>query len=179
MKFKRYILSHLNRYFNIANYIMMKRHKKAFEIKYILYITASILIINSMWSCGSSKTDKTASHKDYPTLKLDDIASDSTEYDIIITDVGYESFLATQKPVEFYSQRYYENWNRYYVTDWNIKVNNSMYHSDAYRNVFDMYIDYSPSINYGIEVNYKLYYYFRFVEKRYGVRFSIPRAINY
>ncbi len=115
----------------------------------------------------------------YSTLELEPISENSTEYDIIITDAGYESFLITQKPINFYSQQYYENWNKYYVTDWNQKVQMSIYHTQKYQEVFDMYIDYDSSINYGLEVNYKLYNYFLFVEKRYGVRFNVPRAINY
>jgi hypothetical protein len=65
------------------------------------------------------------------------------------------------------------------VLDWNEKVRNSVYHSSKYQNVFDMLIDYDTSTDYGLEVNYKLYYYFMFVQKRYGVRFNVPRAIKY
>ena len=145
-------------------------------IKYIGAITIVLFIISS---CGSNKAQKDDDKTEYSTLKFDEVSDDSLEYDIYIDDIGYETFLIMQKPMNFYSQRYYENWNRYYVTDWNIKVQTSIYHSAKYQNVFDMYIDYDPTIDYGMEVNYKLYYYFMFVEKRYGVRFKVPRAINY
>jgi hypothetical protein len=143
------------------------------------YFIVIVLFLFFLSSCGSNSTKKQNKTTEYATLKLNEIASDSTEYDIIISDVGYESFLATQKPMNFYSQRYYENWNRYYVLDWNEKVRNSVYHSSKYQNVFDMLIDYDTSTDYGLEVNYKLYYYFMFVQKRYGVRFNVPRAIKY
>ena len=143
------------------------------------YFIVIVLFLFFLSSCGSNSTKKQNKTTEYATLKLNEIASDSTEYDIIISDVGYESFLATQKPMNFYSQRYYENWNRYYVLDWNEKVRNSVYHSSKYQNVFDMLIDYDTSTDYGLEVNYKLYYYFIFVQKRYGVRFNVPRAIKY
>jgi len=143
------------------------------------YFMVTIFALLFLSSCGSHNAKNSTDPTKYTTLKLDKVSSDSTEYDIIITDAGYDSFLATQKPMDFYSQRYYENWNRYYVIDWNNKVRNSAYHSIKYQNIFDMYIDYDPSTDYGMEVNYKLYYYFRFVEERYGVRFNIPRAISY
>ena len=157
----------------------MKTQKKNTYRFIVSYFTAIVLILFFLSSCGSNNTKKQDNTTKYSTLELDKVASDSTEYDIIISDIGYESFLVTQKPMGFYSQRYYENWNRYYVVDWNDKVRNSMYHSAKYQSVFEMFIDYNPSTNYGMEVNYKLYYYFMFVESRYGVRFKVPRAIKY
>jgi len=157
----------------------MNTKRKLITSNTIKYFSVLIVILLIVSSCGSTSTNKTSEANKYPILKLDNVDSDSTEYDIIISDVGYESFLATQKPMNFYSQKYYESWNRYYVQDWNDKVRNSIYHSPKYQNVFDMLIEYDHSIDYGIEVNYKLYYYFMFVEKRYGVRFNVPRAINY
>ena len=145
----------------------------------ISYFTVIVLFLIFLSSCGSNTTKTQDKTPEYSILRLDEISSDSTEYDIIISDIGYESFLVTQKPMSFYSQRYYENWNRYYVLDWNEKVRSSIYHSTKYQNVFEMFIDYNPSTNYGMEVNYKLYYYFMFVQKRYGVRFNVPRAIKY
>lgn len=157
----------------------MNLMKKIIGKHIIQYVFGITIVVFSLNSCGSSKTENQKKNTQYSTLKFEKESTDSTEYEIIITDIGYESFLITQKPINFYSQKYYENWNSYYVSDWNQKVQTSMYHSAKYQNVFDMYIDYNQSINYGIEVNYKLYYYFMFVEKRYGIRFRVPRAINY
>lgn len=142
-------------------------------------LIATTVVIFIFSSCGSNKKQVKLENTDYPTLNLDEVSSDSLEYEIYISDIGYESFLITQRPMNYYSQRYYENWNKYYVTDWNQKVQTSMYHSSKYQNIFEMYIDYNPSTDYGLEVNYKLYYYFMFIEKKYGVRFNVPRAINY
>lgn len=157
----------------------MKERKNIVGKQLIKCIGVITIMVFMITSCGSNKTQKEDDKVEYSTLKFDKVSDDSLEYKIFIDDIGYESFLIMQKPINFYSQRYYENWNRYYVTDWNQKVQTSIYHSAKYQNVFDMYIDYSPTIDYGIEVNYKLYYYFIFVEKKYGVRFKVPRAINY
>jgi len=154
---------------------LYKKNYKYF-VKHLVVVFFMMLIISS---CGSINTKPKEDKVEYSTLSLEGNSNDSLEYEIIIDDIGYESFLITQKPMNFYSQRYYENWNKYYVSDWNLKVGTSIYHSTKYQNVFDMYIDYDPTIDYGILVNYKLYYYFRFIENRYSVRFTIPRAIHY
>ena len=91
--------------------------------------------------------------------------SDSVEYELIVMDPGYESYLAMQPFMEFYSQEYYENWNMRYVTEWNYRHNQPLRYGDIYQT----YIDYRPDIDYGLELNYKLYHYFRFFEKENGV----------
>ena len=94
---------------------------------------------------------------------------DSLEYEIIITDIGFETYLNTiAKPENFYSQEFYENKNRFYVTEWNIRAQNPLrYRSDIYENQ----IDYDFNVDYGLEVNYKLYNYFKFIEYKYNQRF--------
>ena len=165
--------------YNLYNEKIMNNLYKIVNEYFIKKLAVIFIIVLVISSCGSINTQSKEDNIEYSTLKLESNSDDSLEYDIIIDDIGYESFLIMQKPMSFYSQRYYENWNRYYVSDWNLKVGAAIYHSTKYQNVFDMYIDYDPTINYGMLVNYKLYYYFRFVENRYGVRFRIPRAIHY
>jgi len=97
------------------------------------------------------------------------IAKDSIEYDVIVTDIGYDRYLHTiAKPKNFYSQEYYEQKNRLYVPIWNNRVRTS--YSSKWRNVFEQEIEYDPAINYGLEVNYKLYNYFKFIEYTYNVK---------
>ena len=97
------------------------------------------------------------------------ISNDDLEYEIIIIDPGFETYLNTvAKPANFYSQSYYETKNKLYVTEWNIRARNPLkYNSNIYENV----IDYDFNINYGLDVNYKLYNYFKFVEYKYKQRF--------
>lgn len=97
------------------------------------------------------------------------IAKDSIEYDVIVTDIGYERYLNTiAKPMSFYSQEYYEQKNRLYVPIWNNRVRTSI--SSTQRNIFEQEIDYDRSVNYGLEVNYKLYNYFKFIEYTYNIK---------
>lgn len=97
------------------------------------------------------------------------IANDSVSYDIIITDIGYEKYLLTiAKPMNYYSQDYYELKNRFYVPIWNERVRDTR--SGRWRQVFENIIDYDPNIDYGLEVNYKLYNYFKFIEYTYKIK---------
>lgn len=91
--------------------------------------------------------------------------SDSVEYELIVLDPGYDSYLIMQPPKEYYSKQYYEMWNFRYVTEWNYRHMQPLQYGDIY----ETYIDYRPEIDYGLELNYKLFYYFRFFEKENNV----------
>lgn len=92
------------------------------------------------------------------------LQNDSAEYQLIIIDIGFESFLATQKPMNYYSGEYYRTWNLRYVSEWNY-----LYNLGKYPDSIENYIDYRPDIDYGIEINYKLYQYFQFFEHKYKI----------
>lgn len=119
---------------------------------------------------GCSSTTKTITTND---TKLPDgavrIANNELEYEIIIMDPGFETYLySIAKPANYYSQSYYESKNKFYVTEWNIRAQNPLrYNSAIYENV----IDYDFNTDYGLDVNYKLYNYFKFVEYKYKQRF--------
>lgn len=91
--------------------------------------------------------------------------SDSVEYELIVMDPGYDSYLVSQPPMDFHTQQYYEHWNYRYVTEWNMR------HMDPiqYGDIYEVYVDYRPEIDYGLKLNYRLYHYFRFFEKENGV----------
>jgi len=120
-------------------------------------LLASLLAIAA---CASLKPIEGAEQTVEVTL------DDSLEYELIVLDPKYESFLITRPPAEHYSQGYYESWNRRYVTEWNIRHSNSLGYGDFYQTS----IDYDPSVDYGLELNYRLYNYFLFIEQEYGIR---------
>ncbi len=92
------------------------------------------------------------------------IANEEIEYEIIIIDVGFNSWVLTNaKPRNFYSQQYLETKNRIFVLSWNQRVL-SFYNTKLY----DFQIDYDSRIDYGYEVNYLLYHYFLFFQQKYG-----------
>lgn len=113
-------------------------------------------------SCGSPI--KNIHTKEEPVV----IKNDSLEYEIIIIDQGFTTYLHTvAKPIGYYSQNYLENKNRIYVTIWNYRASNPMSFN---ANIYENKIDYSSNVDYGYDVNYKLYNYFEFAQRKYKMR---------
>lgn len=143
-------------------------------MKFLKYIITFISIGVFLWSCGASPVKNTSDTKEKPVV----IANDSLEYEIIIFDIGFNAFLAsTARPEGFYSQNYMETRNRVFVTNWNMRARNpSQFNPNIYENV----IDYQPTVDYGYEVNYKLFNYFLFAQRKYkmSLGFGRPNRIN-
>ena len=135
-----------------------------------------LVLVISFISCNS--TSKTTNSNKETVQKSQDtvrIANDSIEYEIIIIEPGFNSWLETRaKPEGYYTQSYLESRNQMFVTEWNIRVNQPGRYSP---NLYEMRINYSPHIDYGYEVNYKLYNYFIFFQLHYRQQLSsfIPR----
>ncbi|UII19774.1 DUF6146 family protein [Fulvivirga ligni] len=93
------------------------------------------------------------------------------EYELIIIDPGYDRWMTRYaKPANYYSLNYYEQKNQVYVASWNSLVGNSAYFKDE-NYPFEMRIDYNA---YGLELNYKLFTYFQYIEDVYGDRYRFP-----
>lgn len=139
-------------------------------MKLIKQLAFLILLTFVFWACGSSPINTKNSLKEEPVV----IANDSLEYEIIIIDPGFTYFLsAVAQPVGYYSQNYMEVRNRVWVTSWNMRAQNPMqYNPDIYENN----IDYQSTIDYGYEVNYKLFNYFLFAQQKY--RMSLGGGFN-
>lgn len=124
------------------------------------------------------------SHKGVTTnnMKIQDtandtlrIANDSLEYEIIIIEPGFNAWMMGRaRPEGYYSQEFLENRNYLMVTEWNNRVLNPQRYNP---NLYQLQIDYSRHIDYGYEVNYKLYYYFIYFQMQYKQRLSafVPR----
>lgn len=98
------------------------------------------------------------------TLRFENSAEDidSVEYELIVLDPAFDSwFIRVQKGEWYYSQHYLEGWNRQLVSQWN-----SMVGQRTRRGCIpEVYINYDAHIDYGKSLNYKLFYYFRFVQE--------------
>lgn len=121
---------------------------------------AALLIIVITTSCKTTKTGALQSQRVEMTAD-----NDSTEYSLIVLDSGFESYLASQPSAKFYSQQYYENWNRQYVMEWNARNRSPL----TYGGFYETYIDYDPFKDYGLDLNFRLYYYFQFIKDKYGI----------
>jgi len=123
-------------------------------------------IVSFLFACTSNKKSITPSkqfQKETDTIR---IANDSLEYEIIILEIGFNRYLNTQPPADYYGLKFLENKNYLYVTEYNRRVRDITISRDLY----PQEINYNPSVRYGKEVNYLLYNYFRFFEKEYNQR---------
>ena len=125
-----------------------------------------ILLLSLFAITGFSlvKSPAPISHPNPDTLNIS--KGDTTEYEILVIETGYENWMTTNaKPKWYYTNEYYRNKNQFYVINWNNRVNETM-HAPPYEET----IEYNPNIDYGIDVNYQLYWYFKFMEHKYGIK---------
>ncbi|URC10917.1 DUF6146 family protein [Flavobacterium sp. B183] len=116
----------------------------------------------------ASKNTVAANNSSKSTAAVNDtvrIANDSLEYEVIIIDNGFSTWLASRAlPRNYYSLSYLENKNNLYVTEWNNRVLQPQRYSP---NLYEMRIDYQPTIHYGYEVNYLIYNYMIYFQNTY------------
>ncbi len=104
-----------------------------------------------------------------------EISSDKTEYDIIIIEPGFYTWLnSIARPSGYYSQSFLEIRNEILVLNWNQRV---LFPRQWDPNLYMFQINYDPQIDYGYDVNYKLYNYFIYFQRRYRQRLGpfVPR----
>ena len=141
-----------------------RQNSQKVKITFKLLVFLGVVVLCSAWnkSLPIRKVDLECT-KAADTVR---IANDSIQYEIIIIEPGFDSWLATAKPKNYFSLVYLENKNRLWVSEWNRRVLDSRYD----RNLYEMRIDYEPHIRYGFEVNYLLYQYFSYFQQRYKQR---------
>ena len=93
------------------------------------------------------------------------IANEELEYEVIIIDMGFSTWLAANAlPRGYLSQSIMEIKNNFYITEWNNRVLQPMRFNP---NLYEMQINYDRNVNYGYEVNYLIYNYFIFFQNTY------------
>ncbi len=118
-----------------------------------------VLILLVVFSCSPS-------HKVVTSDKHSVIISDSTEYEITIIDTEFDTwYLLNFSEAKDHSNEYYRSKNQVGVINWNDYFNIGRYHR-----IIENYIYYDNSIDYGIEVNRKLYWYFKYTEDKFKIR---------
>jgi hypothetical protein len=129
-----------------------------------LFFTACVIAV--IIACSSTKTNAVATDK--AAVSKNDtirIANDELDYEIIIIEPGFDTWLASvAKPRNFYSLTYLETKNQFWVSEYNNRVLQPFRYNS---NLYEMRIDYNPSIHYGYEVNYLLYNYFVYFQSHY------------
>jgi hypothetical protein len=136
-----------------------------------------MLLLNS---CASGKQTVNLSEdekKAFAQIQGDTIAlaNAETEYELLIIEPGFSFWLQSiAKPEGYFSQSYLENRNRIYVMNWNQRV---LLPGQFDPNLYEQTINYDPQIDYGYDVNYKLYNYFIYFQRKYNQRLGpwVPR----
>ena len=125
-------------------------------------------ILAGLFSCAHLKSTQSSSTKENQ-IQFDGAGADSTEYDVIVMDPGFESwFIKNRKQPWYHTKEILEARNWQYVNSWNQKVISGNFQMRNRNNPFTETIDYRRDIDYGLDVNYKLYYYFKYVEATWG-----------
>lgn len=131
-------------------------------MKLLKKFLALLIISIFIYACGSSPLKKEID-KEEPVV----IANDSLEYEIIIMDPGFTAFVnGIAQPRGYYSQNYLETRNRIWVLNWNFRVQNPIQYNP---NIYENIIEYQQNIDYGYEVNYLLFNYFLFAQRKYSM----------
>ena len=128
---------------------------------YIIAVICCILI-----GCTTSKSTMVDKQK-LTGMKSDTIriANDKLEYEVIIIDPGFSSWLISNaQPRNYHSQSYLESKNQIWISEWNSRVLQPTRYNP---NLYEMTIDYNPSIDYGYEVNYLIYNYLVYFQNTY------------
>ncbi len=144
---------------------------------FYLYVIIFFLVL----SCNSNKSIVSSPEKNL-TFKNDTvkiaknalktandtirIANDSLEYEVIIIDPGFSTWLVSRSfPRGYHSQSYMENKNIFYINEWNSRVMQPQRFSP---NLYEMTINYDRNINYGYEVNYLIYNYMIYFQNTFN-----------
>ena len=123
------------------------------------------LLVWLIISCQTTQNtiDKNSVSKPSDTTK---IVNEALEYEVIIIDPGFSSWMISQAfPRGYHSESYLELKNYRYVTEWNRRAQNTFQYDP---NLYSMTIDYNPTIHYGYEVNYMIYNYFIYFQNTYN-----------
>lgn len=127
-----------------------------------------IVVLLLCFILGCNTTKKPITHSDTHLATQNDtirIANDSLQYEVIIIDPGFSTWLATMAyPRNFHSLSYLETKNQIYVNEWN---NRAMQPQRYNSNLYEMTINYEPNIRYGYEVNYLIYNYMIYFQNTY------------
>ena len=85
-------------------------------MKKILYFGIFILLVFNVNIYGKEG-------KNHLALRADTLKTDSVEYELVVFDPGFETWLLNQHPMNYYSKEYYETKNLFYVNVTTIHFN--------------------------------------------------------
>jgi len=132
-----------------------------------LLILLLSLVFSALMACNTTQNQKAVTEKS--TIEKDTIriSNADLEYDVLIFDSGFNSWLTSYaKPRGYYSQSYLESRNRVWILEWNARATVPT----SNKNLFEMRIDYNNTTDYGYEVNYLLYNYLVYFQLKNNIK---------
>ncbi len=150
-------------------------------MKNILYSLVFTIFAGLLFlSCGGTRKSLDISAEEAQVFKQQqadtiEISNPESNYEIIIIEPGFDYWLRTiARPPGYYSKNFLETRNRMLVIEWNNRV---MWPRRYDPLLYELQINYDPLIDYGYEVNYKLYNYFVYFQRKYRQKLGpfIPR----
>lgn len=151
------------------------RHMKLVYNQVFALCLMFLLMIFSCKSVDKGQMDVTQEFVSEIENDTVNISNEEVGYEIIIIEPGFNAFLnGTARPEGYYDQSFLESRNALFVRQWNIRVTQPNNYDP---NLYEMMINYDTRINYGYEVNYKLYNYFIFFQLKYKQQLTelVPR----
>jgi len=152
-------------------FILMKKRKLPYPLMIILFFAISSF-------AQEEKIELTEKEKQLFEIKdepKDEAEETDSEYDIIIMDIGFNRWLnQIAQPKGYYSQSFLEQRNYFYVLEWNRRVLEPRIFDSL---LYELQINYEQGIDYGYDVNYQLYNYFIYFQRRFNQRLGpfLPR----
>lgn len=147
--------------------------------KRILNVFVLVLFLGFAACSGARKgVTITNEEKDIFSAEVEDtvtIKAEDSNYEIVIIDPGFNRWLRSiAHPRGYYSQDFLETRNRIYVIEWNNRVIMPTIYDPL---LYELQINYDPYTDYGYEVNYQLYNYFIYFQRKYKQRLGpfLPR----
>ena len=142
--------------------------------------TFSLMLLLLLNSCAPTKDALVISEEEKKVFEVKEgeaveIVNAEADYEITILDPGFYTWLqGFARPKGYYSKAFMANRNNFWVQEWNRRVMGPGY-GDV--RLYEMQINYDPGIDYGYDLNYELYNYFIYFQRRYGQRLGtwIPR----
>ena len=140
-------------------FICMNRMVPYFLV-WLLFLTGCAL--KPVASAGGAERDSYKPVREDPAR----IAEAESEYEIVVIEPGFYNWLKTYaQPEGFYTQAYMENRNSFYVQTWNQRV---LLPGQYDPELYVLPIEYDPKINYGYDLNYKLFQFFLYFQQKYN-----------
>ncbi|RYZ88032.1 MAG: hypothetical protein EOP06_11665 [Proteobacteria bacterium] len=139
------------------------------------YLIAFSILFITICACSTQQNAVSSGKANTKVSKNDTvrIANDSLEYEVIIVDPGFNTWLnSVARPRNYYTQSYLESRNIPWVVEWNNRVRQPQ----RYGNLYLWDIDYRIGVNYGYEVNYLLFNYLTYFQLKNNQKLGGPIA---